>query len=106
MRWSKSKQGAKTTNDGDSVTAAAAVHEQIDLVGSDQGRPLQIVGLFALAVASIGLLTGTLLPALAIASLLSFGGIVIGAEGHPLTTAQSLWLGTVHLAALFAFVLF
>ena len=87
------------------MTAATAVHEQFDLVGSEQGRPIQIVGLFVLAVAFTGLLTGALLPALAIASLLSVGGIVVGAEGNPLSVTQATALGMIHMAALPAFVL-
>lgn len=86
------------------MTAATAVYEQIELVGSKQGRPIQIVGLFVLAVAFTGLLTGALLPALAIASLLSVGGIVVGAEGNPLSVTQATSLGTIHMIALLAFV--
>ena len=87
------------------MTAATEVQHQIGLVGSDEGRPIQIIGVFALVVAVIGLASGAVIPALAIALLLSVGGLLVAANGDPLTVRQSTTLGLMHVVALLGFVL-
>lgn len=84
------------------MTAAAELHNQVGSIGSEQQRSLEIVGVFAVAVAFIGLIGGVLLPALALASLLTAGGLLVGTQIVELRTTQAIAGGAIHLAVLLA----
>ena len=84
------------------MTAAAELQNQVGSIGSEQQRSLEIVGGFAVAVASIGLIGGVLLPALALALLLTAGGLLVGTQTIELRANQAIAGGVIHLAVLLA----
>ncbi len=63
-----------------------------------------VAGAMGAALLVMGLLAGSLAPALAMAGVLTFGSALAHRHQQPLTVAQAVAIGVVHMVALLPFL--